>query len=165
MFALANCRYFTAKVGSVSILANKKIATANQSCVSISEMGKKHLQEFLKARVSIGGENGKLSPTEVQKQGGPTKGYVGELLDAKRDIDKMGVNTILSLATGLNEDPVLVFQAVIGKTERNFKDPSLAQILEDYSSLTDRQQAKLRFIINHLREAIRGVKADSNGDT
>lgn len=125
-------------------------------------MPKSQFVPFLNERVSTDGDPQKLSPTEVEANGGPTKGYIGEMLAGKKDPLVMGVDTLLKFSKGLREDPVILFKAIIGKLERNFREPSLGHILEEYDDLTQKEQEQLRFIVNHLQQAILALKAKSN---
>lgn len=62
--------------------------------------------------------------------------------------------TILALAKGMGESPVVVFEAVIGKSSPTLRDESMAQLLEDFGRLASRDRDELRVIIEMLMTEI-----------
>lgn len=155
---MAKRAYSITKVGDVSIhLAKKNIALAKDSWVKVEEMPKSQLPEFLKARIG----KGKLTASEVAKRGGIAVSYVSELLSGQKDPLSMTGDAILRLAKGLDESPVLVWRAIIGKLKPALKGEALSQILEDYERLEPRAQADLEFVVQQLRKMV-SDKSTSN---
>ena len=155
MFALANLAYSITKGGSVSIAANKKFSTANKSRINMSEeMPRTQLPEFLEARITTEDEEGKLSGSEVERLGGPAKSHISQLMSGSKDPWGMSAKTICKLATGLGEDPILVFRAVIGKLEKGITNEAEQRTFDRYKTLTPEEQSLLEFQWKNLRHNI-----------
>lgn len=138
----------------MSIGANKKFSTANKSRIKLDEMPRSQLRQFMEERITDSGEEGKLSKADVANRSGLTRGYIGELINGVKNPFGIGAETILKLAKGFGEDPVLVFRAIIGRLEKGVKNEWEQRVFDRYKSLTPDEQAQLAFQWKNLRNNI-----------
>jgi transcriptional regulator with XRE-family HTH domain len=137
---------------SLSIVAKKKFSIAKENRVSIPEMPKSQLRDFLNARI---GTKPKMTAMEVSERGGIAYSYISELKNGNKQPGSLTVDAILRLAKGLNESPVTVFLAAIGRLEGGLRDQDLQQTLEEFSRLDKKSRNELEFMHEQLRKMIR----------
>jgi hypothetical protein len=135
----------------VNTLAIKSFAEAKDTCDSIPRMPKSQLRDFLNERI---GPRPKLTAMEVSKRGGISYSYISELKDGKKDPASLTVDAVRRLAKGLNEPPVIVFLAAMGKLKSGLKDEYLHQLLEDFSQLDNKSKGEFDFMIEQFRRMI-----------
>ena len=153
---------------SVSIAANKKVATANVTDIRMrsmpkSDAGKRHpLAELIAARVDEGAQNRMTYEEIARRSGGKISGnYVNELRNGIKDPSKMSVGKIIGLAKAFGESPIVVFKAAMGQPQTQLKDESLEQTIMDFAELPARDREELRYIYDHFHAQVQERKNKS----
>ena len=143
----------------MSILADKKIAVADEKCFSIRRMPKLTIPDLIARRVDPSVPKAQRMTYEeiAERSGGRISStHVNDLRNGKRNPQKLTVDKIIGLARGLIEAPEVVFEAATGTLQSGLKDATVRQVLAEVVELTakERENHGIEFALRMLRERV-----------